>query len=64
MEPITWVQPDWSKKIQHSLECYNVTTEEGDEDPQNINIHESEGQCKVGGPNAENPDILQLMHTK
>jgi len=33
IEPIMWVEPSWSMQIQHSLECYNVTTEEVDEDP-------------------------------
>ena len=33
IEPINWINPNWSTKLQHPLEFYNVTTEEGDEDP-------------------------------
>jgi len=40
VEPITWVKPSWSTQIQHPLQCYNVTTEEFDENPSNINILE------------------------
>ena len=51
-------------KSQHALECYNVTMEEGNEDPQNINIPKSEGLREVAGPNVEIPDISQLVKTK
>ena len=27
------VQPYWSAHVQHMLECYNITAEEGEEDP-------------------------------
>lgn len=38
--------------------------EEGDEDPQNINIPKSEGLCEVAGPNAKIRDISQPVKTK
>jgi len=43
------VQLDWSSQLHHALECYNVTTEEEDEDPRNINIPEMEGHHEVEG---------------
>jgi len=42
-ELITWVQLDWGTKLCHALECYNVTTQEGEEYPRKINIFELEG---------------------
>lgn len=33
VEPIAWVQPHSSTHLHHALECYNVTTEEGEELP-------------------------------
>lgn len=63
-EPVAWVQLYWSTQLCHALECYNVTIEEGKEDPRNINIHESEGQCEVRRPKAKVPNILQPLKTK
>lgn len=40
-EHVAWVQGDWSMKLRHVLECYNVTIEEGKEDPRNTNIPSS-----------------------
>ena len=31
------------------MECYNVTGELDDDDPLNVNIHDSEGLCVVEG---------------
>lgn len=64
VEPIAWVKPDWSTQLCHALECYNVTTEEGEEDPRNINIPESEGQRKVAGPKVDMPGISKPLNTK
>ena len=46
------------------LECYNVTTEEEDEDPWKINIPEMEGHHKGQGPRIENTDITAPAKTK
>lgn len=48
---------DCSAQLQHALECYNVTTEEGDEDPRNISIPKLEWLLEVAWPDAKIPDI-------
>lgn len=48
-DPLNLIQPDWTTQLSHALECYNMTTEEEDEDPQKINILETEGHCEVEG---------------
>lgn len=37
-DPLELIQIDWSTLSCHALECYNVTADEEDEDPRNINI--------------------------
>lgn len=59
-----WIQPDWSTQLRHALECYNVTAEEEDEDPRNINIPEAEGHREVEGPQIDNPNITAPLKTK
>jgi len=49
-DPLDLIQPNWTTQLSHALECYNVTTEEEDEDPQKINIPEIEGHREVEGP--------------
>lgn len=56
-EPMEWIQPDQSTQLSHSLECYNVTTKEEDEDPRNIKIPKVEGHHEVKGPQIYNPYI-------
>lgn len=63
-ELITWVQLDQSTHLRHALKCYNVTTDEGKDDPRNINIHESEGKYKFVGLQGEFPDISKPLKTK
>lgn len=46
------------------MECYNVTAKEEDEDPRNINIPETEGHCKVEGPQIEDPDIIVTLKNR
>lgn len=46
------------------LKCYNVTTEEEDEDLRNINILEEEGHHKVEGPQIENPNTTTPLKTR
>ena len=46
------------------LECYNVTAEEEDEDPQKVNIPEIEGHREVEGLQVENPAITTPLKTK
>ena len=46
------------------LECYNVITEEEDEDLRNINILETEGHHKIEGTQIENPYITAPLKTK
>lgn len=63
-EPMQWAQLDWSTLLCHALECYNVTVEEEDEYPRNINIPDVEGHRKVEGPQIENPDITTSLKTE
>jgi len=32
-DPLDLMQSDWITQLSHTLECYNVTIEEEDEDP-------------------------------
>jgi len=41
-----------------------VTTEEGEEDPINIHISKSKGQCEVEGPKVKILDISKPLKTK
>lgn len=58
-----WTQPKWSTQLRHVLVCYNVTMEEEDEDPRNINIREEEVHREFDGPKVENLDISVLLKT-
>lgn len=58
------VQPGWTIQLSHALECYCVTTEKEYEDPKKINILETEGHCKVEGPQIEDPYITMPMKTR
>lgn len=31
-DPLDLIQPNWTTQLSHVLECYNMTTEEEDED--------------------------------
>ena len=37
-DPLDMIQPEWATQLSHTLECYNVTTEDEDEDSWKINI--------------------------
>ena len=63
-EPLHLIQPEWATQLSHALECYNIITEEEDEDPRNINILEVELHHKVEGPQIENPNITVQLNTK
>ena len=63
-DPLDLIHLDWTTELSHVLECYNVTTEEEDEDPKKINILEMEGHCKVEGPQIEDPDIIVPLKTR
>jgi len=63
-EPVEWVQLDWNMQLHHALEFYNVTAKESVNDPRNINVPESEGQCEVKGPKTTIPDISDPLKTK
>jgi hypothetical protein len=40
--------------IHKLLECYNVTEEDqDDEDPHNVQVHETEGERTIEGPEME-----------
>ena len=45
-------------------ECYNLTAEEGEEDPCDFHILESEGQRAVVGPEIAMLDVAQLVGTQ
>jgi len=32
-DPLDLIQPNWTTHLSHTLECYNVTTEEEEKDP-------------------------------
>jgi len=51
-------------QLCHALECYDVTTEEGEEDSRKINILELEGHHKVVGPKVEVIDISKPLKAK
>ena len=63
-DPLDLIRPECDTQLSHTLECYNVTTEEEYEDPWKINIPETEGHRKVQGPQIENPDITASLKTK
>lgn len=50
-------------QLCHALECYNVTTDDGEEDPRNINIPKSEGHREVKGPKAQILNISEPLNT-
>eukprot|EP00253_Pinus_taeda_P031878 PITA_31878 len=41
-DPLDFIQTYCTTQLCHVLECYNVTSEEEEEDPRNINIPEAE----------------------
>ena len=49
-------RPDWKTQEAHAVECYNIAIDE-DDDPRNIDIHESEGHCNVRGPALEVSEV-------
>lgn len=63
-ELMTWVHPNLNMQLQHTIECYNMVAEEGEEDSRNINIPKLEGQREVAGPEVEIPNITQPINTK
>ncbi len=62
-DPLYLIQIEWATQLNHALECYNVTTEDEDEDLWKINIPEI-GHCEVRGPHIENLDITTPVRTK
>ncbi len=56
-------QPDWKEQEANVVECYNLAIDEED-DPRNVNIPESEGHCKVHGPEIELPEVTQPLKTR
>lgn len=63
-DPVTWVQLGWSTQLCHVLECYNVTTEEGEEYLRNISIPESKGKHEVIELKVEVLDISKPLKNK
>jgi len=62
-DPLDLIQLEWATQLSHVLESYNITTEEEDEDPQNINIPGEEGHRKVEVSQIENPHITTPLKT-
>lgn len=58
------IKPNWTTELSHVLECYNVTIEEKDENPRNINVPEAEGDREVEVLQIENPDITAPLKIK
>lgn len=63
-DPLDLIQLDWTTQLSHTLECYNVTVKEEDEDPTKINIQETEGHYEVEGTKVEKPYIIELLKTR
>lgn len=63
-EQLALTPPDCAAQLTSTLECYNVTIEEEDDDLRNIDIPETDGQPEVQGPQVDNPDITALVNTK
>ena len=63
-EPVDLIQPKWATQLSRALECYNLTVEEEDEDPQNIKIPETEGHHELQGPQIENLEIIASSKMK
>ena len=63
-EPLDLSQLEWATQPSCTLECYNVTAEEEDEDHQKTNILEIEGHHEVQGLQIGNPNIIALMKKK
>ena len=63
IKKIAEYQPDWNEQEANAVECYNLAIDE-DDDPRNIKIPESEGQCKVHGPAFEAPKVTQPLKTR
>ena len=47
-----------SRQLSQPLACYNVQVEDDEDDPQNINILESEGSREVRKPKIRDPNIM------
>lgn len=63
-ESVEWVQPNWDTQLHHALECCDATTEDGEEDPRNIQFPEFEGQHEVKGSKEKIPNIIEPLKTK
>ena len=50
----TEYRPNWKEQEANAVECYNLVIDK-DDDPHNIKIAESEGNCKVHGQEVEAP---------
>lgn len=48
-DPLDLIHPERATQLSFTLECFNVTAEEEDEDLQNINIPEAKGHHEVQG---------------
>jgi len=46
---------------ERTLDCNNITSDQEDEDPQELHIPKSEGDCVVKGPELETPDYAQPL---
>lgn len=56
--------PIRDKQLQKVHECYNIITDNDEEDPRETNITESEGQCAVVGVPLENFKVGEPLKTK
>jgi len=63
-KPMEWTQLDWDTQLCHTLEYCNVTTEEEEEYPMNINILEVEWHHEVECPPIEILDISAPLKNK
>lgn len=63
-DPLDLIQPNWTTQLSHALEFYNITIEEEDKDPRNINIPKTEGRREVEGLQIKNPDITTPLKTR
>ena len=42
--------PQWNATVHNMIECYNISEEPDDDDPQDIHIQEFEGTRALKGP--------------
>ena len=58
------ILPQWNVKIQNLMECYNISREPEDDDPQDIHIAEFEGNRALKEPGLSSEKFLKPLKIK